>query len=79
MRVIYSALLLTILTCHSAYGQTVFGRISGTVTDSSGAVIPNATVTIRNNSTNLERTAVTDGEGFYTVTNLPVGSYTVAV
>ena len=79
MRVICSVLLLTIVACHSAFGQTNFGRISGTVTDSSGAVIPNATVTIRNNATNAERTSVTDGEGFYTVTNLPVGSYTISV
>src|SRR6185503_16419710 len=74
-----AVVLLVVLGAVSASGQTIFGRISGTVTDSSGAVIPNATVTIRNNATNLERTATTDGEGFYTVTNLPVGSYTVAV
>ncbi len=72
-------LLLILVACQSSFAQTVVGRISGTVTDSSGAVIPNATVTVRNNATNLERTAVTDGEGFYTVTNLPVGSYTIAV
>jgi Carboxypeptidase regulatory-like domain len=74
-----AVILLVVLGAVSVSGQTIFGRISGTVTDSSGAVIPNASVTIRNNATNLERTAVTDGEGFYTVTNLPVGSYTVAV
>ena len=79
MRVICTVLLLTIVACHTAFGQTVFGRISGTVTDSSGAVVPNATVTIHNNATNSERTTVTDGEGFYTVTNLPVGSYTISV
>ena len=60
-------------------GQTIFGRISGTVTDSSGAVIPNAAVTVTNNATNLVRTAVTDESGYYTVTNLPVGTYTVTV
>ena len=74
-----AVILLVALSVVSASGQTNFGRISGTVTDSSGAVIPNATVTIRNSATNLERTAATDGEGFYTVTNLPVGNYTVSV
>src|ERR1700752_5474683 len=74
-----AVVLLVVVGAVSASGQTIFGHISGTGTDSSGAVIPNATVTIRNNATNLERTATTDGEGFYTVTNLPVGSYTVAV
>ena len=76
---ICGVLLLALVTYQTAPAQTVFGRISGTVTDSSGAVLPNATVTVRNNATNLERTAVTDGEGFYTVTNLPVGNYTVSV
>jgi hypothetical protein len=74
-----AVILLVVLAAVSASGQTIFGRISGTVTDSSGAVIPNATVTVTNNATNSERTAVTDGEGFYTVTNLPVGNYTVSV
>ena len=73
-----AVILLIALAAVSASGQTIFGRISGTVTDSSGAIIPDATVTVRNNATNLERTAVTDGEGFYTVTNLPVGNYTVS-
>ena len=72
-------LFLVAFAVDSARGQTNFGRISGTVTDSSGAVVPDATVTIRNSTTNLERTAVTDAEGFYTVTNLPVGNYTVSV
>ncbi len=59
-------------------GQTVFGRISGTVKDSNGGGIPNATVTITNLATNLVRTAATDGDGFYTTTNLPAGTYSVA-
>jgi hypothetical protein len=57
--------------------QTVVGRISGTVTDASGAVVANASVTATNTATNLTRTATTDGSGFYTVTNLPAGNYTV--
>jgi hypothetical protein len=57
----------------------VNGRINGTVSDSSGAVVPNAAVTITNTATNATRTAVTDEGGFYTVTSLPVGTYTVTV
>jgi hypothetical protein len=57
--------------------QTIFGRISGTVTDSAGANIPGAEVTVTNLATNLVRTATTDDNGFYTVTNLPVGAYSV--
>jgi len=61
----------------SVQGQTIFGRISGTVKDTAGAAIPNATVTVTNPANNLVRTATTDDDGFYTVTNLPVGNYSV--
>ena len=62
----------------SVSGQTIVGRISGTVKDESGAVIPNANVTATNKATGLARTATTDGGGFYTITNLPVGTYSLA-
>ncbi len=70
-------LLLTLIVCSSALGQTVVGRISGTVQDANGASVPNASVKVTNNATNAERTATTDESGFYTVTNLPVGTYTI--
>src|ERR1051326_1765434 len=76
---ICGALLISAFACFSVCGQTVNGRINGPVSDSSGAVVPNAAVTITNTSTNATRTAVTDDSGFYTVTNLPVGTYTVTV
>src|SRR5258708_3462945 len=59
------------------HAQTSFGRISGSVTDPSGAAIPAATVKIINMETQNVRTVETDGNGFYTVTNLPVGPYTL--
>src|SRR5690349_11231291 len=43
-----------------AHAQDVFGRISGTVTDTQGAVIPNADVTITNEQTKISRTLKTD-------------------
>jgi hypothetical protein len=61
------------------HAQTIFGRISGTVRDNQGGVVPNATVTITDTATNLVRTATTDDGGFYTATNLPVGTYTILV
>src|SRR2546421_2710785 len=75
---IIAVLVLMICGALSVQGQTIFGRISGTVQDKSGAVVPNATVTVTNTGTNLVRTATTDGDGFYTLTNLPVGTYNVA-
>ena len=74
------ATLLLLMVCGSLtiQGQTVFGRVSGSVKDSNGGAIPNANVTITNLATNFVRTATSDDEGFYTATNLPVGSYSVA-
>jgi len=69
--------LLLISGAFSVSGQTIFGRISGTVRDTAGAAIPNATVTVTNPANNLVRTATTDSDGFYTVTNIPVGNYSV--
>ena len=53
--------------------------LQGTVTDAKGAVIPNATVTVKNKSTSFERTAQTDSDGNYQVAALPVGNYTIEV
>ena len=76
-RVIMLSLMLAGVS--AIFGQVSVGRISGTVTDSAGAVVPNATVTVTSPATNLSRTATTNDEGFYNVTNLPVGSYNVLV
>jgi hypothetical protein len=61
----------------AATAQTIVGRISGTVTDQQGAVIPGATVTITNEATDIKRSVTTDDSGFFVATNLPVGNYTV--
>lgn len=71
-------LILSIAGYNSVSAQTTSGRISGTVTDSNGAVISNATVTVSNPATNLNRNVTTDENGFFTVTNLPVGTYDVS-
>lgn len=59
--------------------QTQFGRISGTVTDPSGAVIAGATVKIVNTDTNAARVEKTDDKGLYTAEGLPIGPYAVEV
>src|SRR5271165_978081 len=61
-----------------AMAQTL-ASIDGTVTDSSGAVIANAKVSITNDATNVTKTAVTSSAGTYTVTDLIQGTYTVKV
>ena len=59
--------------------QRTNGDIAGDVTDSSGAVVPNVTVTAKNVGTGLERTATTTSTGSYRITELPIGDYKVTV
>ena len=59
-------------------GQTL-SSVTGTVTDSSGGVIPNANVTVTNDATNVSKTAVTNSAGSYTVTDLLPGIYSIKV
>ncbi len=69
---LFFCLLSTVL------GQSIVGRISGTVSDSSRSVIAGAVITITDEATKLTRTVKTDSNGFYVATALPVGNYTVA-
>ena len=64
---ICSVLLLTVAACQIAIAQVVVGRISGTVQDSNGASVPNASVKVINTATNSERTTTSDENGFYTI------------
>ena len=62
---------------YSAYAQSAQGRILGRVTDSSGAVVANATVVVTNTGTNVARTLKTNEAGDYSAPNLPAGFYTI--
>src|SRR6476620_1904934 len=53
------------------------GRFAGTVLDSSGAFVPGATVTVKNEKTGEERTATSSGQGIYVLTNLKPSMYTI--
>src|SRR5665213_2252058 len=59
--------------------QTTAGAILGTVTDSSGAAVPDALVRLTNTGTGVTQIAMSDGEGRYRVPALPVGGYEVQV
>lgn len=77
-----NALLLLILSfCadSSSRAQTSLGQIAGTVTDTSGGVVPGANLTITNVGTQAVKTVASDNSGFYVVTNLPIGDYSVGV
>ena len=61
------------------YGQIITSSIVGHVTDTSGAVVPGATIVITNQGTSIAVQAVTDSAGTYAVTNLYAGVYDVQV
>ncbi len=64
----------------TAYGQIAgTGSIQGSVSDATGAVIPNATVSVTNIATQVKHTAVTGGSGIYSFPNLDIGTYTLDV
>jgi predicted heme/steroid binding protein len=70
--------LLILLCAAFAFSQSDLGAISGFVKDPSGSTVPNAKVTVRNQS-GLERQASTNESGYYIVTNIPPGLYKVSV
>src|ERR1051325_11297274 len=71
---VFAALLLV---SSAALGQTDTGRISGTIKDQNGAIVPGVTVTVRNDRTGDERTGVANADGSYTITALKASVYTV--
>ena len=71
------ALVGFLIICNSTIPQTATGRIIGTVTDAQGAAIASAKVTVTNTGTNARSDTVTNGDGFYQVLQLPIGTYTV--
>ncbi len=70
-------LLVSMFVCAGVYAQTSTGTISGTVLDESGALVPNADVTITNKATNTSRTLKSDAAGAFSAPSLPVGEYEV--
>jgi hypothetical protein len=71
--------LILLLTRVPAGAQDILGAITGTVKDSSGAVVADATVKAHSVATNQELTEHTNGDGFYSVLNLPIGMYEVTI
>jgi hypothetical protein len=70
---------LILLLTAGTFAQSDNSRLSGFVKDSSGAIIPGVTVTVKQEAGGLERSAVTDERGYYVITPLPPGFYTVWV
>jgi hypothetical protein len=70
------SLLLILTAC--AYAVEVTARIKGTVTDPTGAVLPNVTVTATNQDTGVITTTTTMANGDYIFQKLPIGTYSVS-
>src|SRR5271170_2096559 len=73
-----AAALLFVSAAGPAFGQTSGnGNITGTVIDSSGAAVPNASVTVLDNDTGVTRALTTNSDGSYSATFLQPGHYEV--
>ena len=75
-----SLVMLVMLSCSATLqAQTSLGQISGTVTDATNSLVAGASITATETRTNQTYTATTDGSGYFVITNLPIGDYTVEV
>src|SRR5215813_6284063 len=79
LRHLSSGVLLIFFSCVLALGQEFRGSITGRVTDPNGAVVPGATVVVKNIATNKELTATTNDEGSYAFPVLLPGQYKLQV
>ena len=75
-RLLFVPVVLLLMTL-VAYGQLDYGSITGFAKDPSGAVVPKTKVTVKNEATGVERSTETNDGGYYVVTNLPPGNYSV--
>ena len=72
-------LILVFFLAALTFAQTDTARLFGTITDPTGAVIPNATVTVTNSGTGHPVTVTTGGSGEYVINALPIGKYRIEV
>jgi hypothetical protein len=79
LRLFFALSLFVTTTALPGWSQTVNATLLGTVTDASGAVVPNAKVTITETQTSVSKTALTNDSGYWIVPNLPPGLYAVSV
>src|SRR5262245_63991724 len=74
---LWTGFLSSLLCASIALGQAATGNIRGAVTDPNGEAVSNATVTVKNVETGLERKLTTNSEGLYTADSLQPGEYEV--
>ena len=69
--------LLFCFTTVQAHAQVLYGSLVGTVEDQTGAIVPNAAITVMNNSTNQSYSDTSDSAGRYNIPNVLPGTYTL--
>src|SRR5437868_6588380 len=79
MRQLFATLFAIALLAATGYAQTFRGAINGTVTDPSGAIVPNAQVKATEMATGIGHTTVTTSDGQFAFQDIPLGMYTVTV
>src|SRR4051812_29161900 len=77
LSIVLGALFLMLCSAPPALAQFDTGTVSGTTVDSTGAMVPNATVTVRNTETGRSMSLTTNGAGAFSATDLPFGTYTI--
>ncbi len=72
--------IAALLFAGQSYAQVAgTASLQGTITDSTGAVIPNAAITLTNTATQIKRSATSDGSGLYNFPNVAIGTYSLSV
>ncbi|PYY19355.1 MAG: hypothetical protein DMG60_04600 [Acidobacteria bacterium] len=71
--------LLCLVISSAAWGQVLYGTLTGNVTDPSGAVVPNCKVEALNTQTGVTRSTTTDANGVYRFSDLQQGNYKVSI
>src|SRR5437868_4857639 len=79
MRYGIRALLASLMIAGGLFGQALSGTIVGTLTDSTGAVVAGATITLTNTGTSFTRTVETNQSGQYVANNFPTGQISFSV
>ena len=77
LRVLLLLIVTMLMMPSSSWGQEATGRIVGTVSDPTGAVVPGVQITVTNTATGISRDTRTNPDGYYQVLSLPIGNYKV--
>ncbi len=78
LKAVVAAVVFAAFSCSALFAQDVTGKITGTVTDPSGAIVANAKVVVTNKATGIAHETTSNSSGVYQVLQLPIGRYKVS-